>query len=155
MSWLLKLEAWNFEDMSVWVCRGMLRNWWIWGFYEGTAVIYVNREGCAWQMEWVVRLGRIFPTVQKFWCYTMSFQFPAGLHCDPVQMAEYILTTNLINVSLLWCQYHLSLSLRWGFAYHRNETMQVVWRRRRRRRRRRRWRWWRWRRRNIMSFKSF
>ena len=28
--------------------------------YEGTAVIYVNREGCEWQMEWIVLLGRIF-----------------------------------------------------------------------------------------------
>ena len=28
-------------------------------FYEGTAVIYVNREGREWQVEWVL-LGRIF-----------------------------------------------------------------------------------------------
>ena len=32
----------------------------IWRFYKGTAVIYVNREGCEWQVEWVVLLGRIF-----------------------------------------------------------------------------------------------
>ena len=25
MSWLLKLETWNFEDMSVWVRKGVLR----------------------------------------------------------------------------------------------------------------------------------
>ena len=25
MSWLLKLEMWNIEDMFVWVCRGVLR----------------------------------------------------------------------------------------------------------------------------------
>ena len=29
-------------------------------FYKGTAVIYVNREGCEWQMECVVLLGHIF-----------------------------------------------------------------------------------------------
>ena len=28
-------------------------------FYEGTAVIYVNREGCEWQVEWVNLLGRV------------------------------------------------------------------------------------------------
>ena len=30
-----------------------------WRFYEGTAVIYVNREGCEWQVEWVELLGHI------------------------------------------------------------------------------------------------
>ena len=55
-------------------------------FYEGTAVIYVNREGCEWQVEWIDLQGRIFsmtsavdaphnplaffPTVQKFWWYS-------------------------------------------------------------------------------------
>ena len=29
-------------------------------FHKGAAIIYVNREGCEWQMEWVVLLGRIF-----------------------------------------------------------------------------------------------
>ena len=29
-------------------------------FYEGTAVIYVNREGCEWQVECVDLLGHIF-----------------------------------------------------------------------------------------------
>ena len=29
-------------------------------FYKGTAVIYVNREGCEWQMELVVLLDHIF-----------------------------------------------------------------------------------------------
>ena len=29
-------------------------------FYKGTADIYVNREGCEWQVERVVLLGRIF-----------------------------------------------------------------------------------------------
>ena len=29
-------------------------------FYEGAAVIYMNREGCEWQVEWVDLLGHIF-----------------------------------------------------------------------------------------------
>ena len=41
-----------------------------WRFYEGTADIYVNREWCEWQLEWVGLLGRIFSTVQKFWYYS-------------------------------------------------------------------------------------
>ena len=28
-------------------------------FYEGIAVVYVNREGCEWQVEWVVLLDHI------------------------------------------------------------------------------------------------
>ena len=30
-----------------------------WRFYEGSAVIYINREACEWQVEWVDLLGRI------------------------------------------------------------------------------------------------
>ena len=30
-----------------------------WRFYEGTAVMYVNREGCEWRVELVDLLGRI------------------------------------------------------------------------------------------------
>ena len=56
---MIAMKMFKFVDVATLSHRreetgGFLR------FYEGTAVIFVNREGCAWQLEWVVLLDRMF-----------------------------------------------------------------------------------------------
>ena len=41
-------------------------------FYKGATVIYMNREGCMWLVEWVVPLGHIFSDRTEVLVYSIE-----------------------------------------------------------------------------------
>ena len=56
---MIAMEIFRFVEVAT-LSHGQEKTDGFFKLYEGTAVIYMNREGYEWQVEWVVLLGRIF-----------------------------------------------------------------------------------------------